>query len=518
MAYKTDNIVILGGGSAGWMAASTLIKAYPNKKVTVVESDKIPTVGVGESTVSDINHWLKFLDIKWKDFMVESDATLKTAIAFRNFLTEDSGTFYNPFGEPDLDGSIYGMNDWFFKKALYPETSTNSFYEYFYPHAHFLEGNKVCPTPNPEFSNYRVDRDIAHQIDATKFGLWLAEKFAIPRGVKRVIGTVAEVKGNEDGSVNSLILENGTAITGDFFIDCSGFRSLLLGKFLKEPFISTKEMLPNNKAWASRYNYTDKEKELVTYTNCTALKNGWVWDTPLYSRVGTGYVYSDMFTTDEEALEEFKAYLDSDAMIVYDPERSSKMEFRQVQIVNGYYERFCVKNVCAFGLSAGFLEPLESTGLYFVHQFLLYFVNALGRGTITEWDATAFNIACRERTEELSRFVSLHYLLSQRDDSPYWKHLTSQPVPEHHRLLALEKYKVREFRQGTYYNCILSGMNVNPISDQVIKEVNYGFNVRRDEEIALAVALRNQKIDRWKLATKSLPNHYHFLRDNFYEI
>jgi tryptophan halogenase len=516
MGYKTDSIVIVGGGSAGWMTAATLIKAYPRKKITLVESDKIPTVGVGESTVSDISIWLDFLDVKPEDFMKFTNATFKAAIGFTNFYKEKSPTFYVPFGDGDHEASHFGDNDWFFKKAIYPDTPESNFCEYYYPAAHFANSGRVTKTDHPALQIYRPDRDMVYQIDASRFGLWLAEHYAIPKGVKRVIGTVKKVEGSKEEGITSLVLDDGSTIEGDLFIDCSGFKSLLLGTFMEVPFVSTKDILPNNKAWYGPVQYTDKEKELQTFTNCTALKNGWVWNTPLWTRIGTGYVYSDEFITDEEALEEFKAYLDSDAMVVHDPNRSKSMAFNQVQIKNGYYERFWEKNVVAIGLAGGFLEPLESTGLYFVHDFLLMLVDAIEREKVTEWDITSFNEVTRNRFERIAGFVAMHFALSQRDDSPYWKKLTSQKITNQRMLETAEaKYSQRHFSHWQF-NCLAAGMNVNPINQRIIKEVLYAYRLDRKRELQIAIEYKENKIASWKKAIASFPTHYEYLKEHIY--
>jgi flavin-dependent dehydrogenase len=515
MAYKTEHIVVVGGGSAGWMTAATLIKAFPNKSITVVESSSIPKVGVGESTLTDINIWLDYLEVDRTDFMRFTNAAFKTSIGFTNFYTEKSETFFVPFGDPHFIQGSFGHNNWFFKKAMYPETPNSDYFKFFYPSAHLIEDNKITLTSHPDMEVYKPLRDVVYQFDAALFGQWLAEKYAMPKGVKRIIGTVAKINSNEDG-ITSLILEDGHEVTADLFVDCTGFRSLLLGSHLKEPFVSTKDILPNNRAWAGPIPYTDKEKELQVFTNCTALKNGWVWNTPLWSRIGSGYVYSNEFIDDETALEEFKQHLNSKDMVVYDPNRSESMEFRQVEIKNGYYERFWVKNVIAIGLSGGFLEPLESTGLYFIHAFLLMLVDALERGVVTQWDIDTWNKATRQNFETQRDFVALHFAMSLRDDSPYWKQLTMQDMRETFLSRAGEKYYDRLFH-GYQFNALAAGMGFSPITDRVIKEVKWSFDIDRRYEADIIIGLQQVEITKWKNAVKSFPTHYQYLKENIYE-
>ena len=205
------------------------------------------------------------------------------------------------------------------------------------------------------------------------------------------------------------------------FIDCTGFKSLLLTA-LNEPFISYSDMLPNNKAWATRVPYKNKEAELEPFTNCTAIDNGWVWNIPLWSRLGTGYVYSNKFVTDEQALEEYKQYLMSDKMLYpRTREEVDALEYKNIDMRVGIHERTWVKNVVAIGLSAGFIEPLESNGLFSVHQFLFKLVKVLQRPATTQWEVDAYNAATFGIFRNFAEFVAQHYALSVRDDTEYWK-------------------------------------------------------------------------------------------------
>ena len=169
-------------------------------------------------------------------------------------------------------------------------------------------------------------------------------------------------------------------------------------------------MLPNNSAWATRIPYTNKKKELNLYTNCTAYNNGWIWNIPLWSRMGTGYVYSDKFISDDDALKEFKTYLGK-----------RDLDFKKIKMRVGIQKRLWVKNVVAIGLSAGFIEPLESNGLYSVHEFLFHLSRTLRRDVVTQYEKDAFSFACKHAFYVFAEFVAMHYALSQRTDTPYWK-------------------------------------------------------------------------------------------------
>ena len=204
---------------------------------------------------------------------------------------------------------------------------------------------------------YSFKRDVAYHFDATLFANCLKKKF-IQIGGKVKIGSIIKIHQNKNG-IEKVLTDEKETLKADLFIDCTGWKSLLLGETLKEPFKSYEDMLPNNSAWATKLPYTNKKKQLVPYTNCEAINNGWVWTIPLWSRIGTGYVYSDKYISDEDALKEFKKHLKKD-----------NLKFRKLKMRVGIHDRLFVKNVCAIGMSAGFIEPLESNCLLTVHEFL----------------------------------------------------------------------------------------------------------------------------------------------------
>jgi tryptophan halogenase len=420
MIKQINKILIVGGGSAGWMTAALLLKFYPDKEITVVESPNIPTIGVGESTLGRIKNFCAMLEIDELDFMSFTDASYKMSIKFTDFYQKDGGYFHYPFGKPFMLEKDWGMRYWMFRKALYPETDNRDFVNTYFPGAALFEKNKFTKD-STGLGNYNPTLDAAYHFDAVKFALWLNEKYCKPRGVKHILGTISQVHQDEQG-VSKLTLEDGRALSADLYIDCSGFRSLLLGDALKVPFESYSDILPNNKAWACQVPYIDKETEIEPFTNCTAIGNGWCWNTPLWSRIGTGYVYSDKYISDEAALEEFKNYLCSDKMVIPRTRAQiDQLKFRQVPFKVGIHQQTFVKNVVAIGLSAGFIEPLESNGLFSVHEFLFLLLKTLLRGPVTQWDRDVYNTSVNFLYKNFAHFVAMHYALSNRADTEYWK-------------------------------------------------------------------------------------------------
>ena len=395
---KCDSIIILGGGSAGWMTAATLVKTYPQKNITVIESPNTPIVGVGESTIYHIKHFIDYLEINEKDFLAKTDGSYKLSIKFTDFYKKGEA-FHYPFGSPNVEGTLNTLNDWWYKKFLKPETPYTDYADSYYEAMQLVNNNK-----------FEEGTPYAYHFDATKFGAYLKEYYCIPKGVKYIADDITEINSDENG-----ITDLNKKYKADLYIDCTGFKSLLLDKTLKEPFESYEDMLPNNSAWATRISYTDKEKQLEPFTNCTALGNGWVWNIPLWSRIGTGYVYSDKYVSDEEALIEFKTHLGKD-----------NLEFKNIKMRVGIHRRLFVKNVVAIGLSAGFIEPLESNGLFSVHEFLKELIRNLNRDIITQWDKDNFTSGCKSLFKNFAEFVALHYALSNRNDTKYWQDINNK--------------------------------------------------------------------------------------------
>jgi len=353
--------------------------------------------------------------------MKHTDASYKMSIKFTDFYEKDSGGFHYPFGQPDFEGTLQGIEDWYYKKALYPNISNEDFARYYYPNAALYEKNKFTNNRNGTFGLFNPEYDTAFHFDATKFGLWLRENYCLPRGVKVIPSTVVDITTGDVG-IEKLTLTNGETVTADLFVDCTGFKSLLLGEALNEEFISYSDMLPNNRAWATRIPYKDKENELEPFTNCTAIGNGWVWNIPSWERIGTGYVYSDKFINPEDAKEEFKQHLMSNKMVCpRTREEVDSLEFKDIPMRVGIHRRTFVKNVVALGLSAGFIEPLESNGLFSVHIFLEKLVKILLSGSVNQFDRDVYNTAIRGVFQNFTEFVAMHYSFSKRNDSEYWK-------------------------------------------------------------------------------------------------
>lgn len=411
---KIENICVVGGGSSGWMTAAILQKWAPKIKVTLIESPHIGTIGVGESTIGHFNKFLKMLGLKDSDWMHRCNATYKTSIKFTDF-REKGSVFHYPFGRYDMTDAPLGMMTWFELAARDPiKYPPETFAQFFHSSVDMIDANKIT-LEKDVIRGFFPETDLAYHIDATAFGQFLKERFC--DDVTHIRDTIVDVKMTADGSVGCLLTDGGLQLEADLFIDCSGFRSMLLGNVMQEPFASFKTELPNDRAIATQIPYIDKDSEMASVTNCTALSSGWVWNIPLYHRIGTGYVYSSQFLSKEEAEAEFREHLG---------ERGKDCEVRHIEIKNGIHERAWVKNVVGIGLANGFIEPLESTGLMLTHESLLFLVRTIIQrdGVVNQFNIDSFNFSVRDAMEGFRHFISLHYALSPRNDTPYWKHVT----------------------------------------------------------------------------------------------
>lgn len=524
---KSEEIVIVGGGSAGWMAASILIKTFPQKKITLIESPDVSKIGVGESTYDGINYYLEYLGIDREDFFTNTDATVKLAIKFKNFYSENGDPdFIYTFGKPVLEGTLWGLQDWLIKKDCNGDIPVTDFAESYFPAAHLVKHNRLSDNQDGSFNNFNSILDTALHFDAIKFSIWLKNNYAIPRGVIHISKHVKEIKTNEDG-IDFLILDDNSTIYADLFIDCTGFQSLLLEKTMKEPFISYQDKLPNTNAWATQISYIDPKQEINNVTHCTALKNGWCWNIPLWSRLGAGYVYSDKFTTHDDALIEFKDYLKKDLMLQRSEKEIESLNFRNISMRVGIHERVWVKNVVAIGLSAGFIEPLESNGLFSVHEFLFDLLKAMQREKISQWDRDMFNYSVKVRFDQFVEFIRIHYSLSIRDDSEYWKNNFDRSYDiDASRLkdrVSSHIYNIQNIKNNTFnipsdggLSWIVTGMNYMLLDKVSIRigEIMNGMNYSKDlKEFFDAL---DKKKDSWESSALLSETSYDYLKRKYY--
>ena len=517
---KIKTIGIVGGGSAGWMTASTLIN-FPDKEITLIESASVGRIGVGESTLPTLLAWCSALGINHKEFMSYTDASYKLGISFKNFHKKNNVEFHYPFGNPYKNNCMLeNGNDWHVSKILDKNLPISNYTDSFFPQMELIKNGTISDLSVDGFS---LLRDSALHFDAMKFADWLMNQYAKPRGVNHIVSEIKDILTNENG-VSGLVLEDGSVKEFDLYIDCSGFKSILLGGALGEEFIDYSDRLPVNRAWAVQIQYEDKMNEMKNYTESTALGYGWVWNAPLYSRIGTGYVYSDKFISPEEALEEFKDYLRQEKG---SHRINDSLKFNDVRFKTGIYNNTWVKNVVAIGLSAAFVEPLESNGLFFIHENLLKLTHALSRPSVNSFDMAAYNLITKKSYDSFANFIRLHYYLSQRDDTEFWKFMTnlefnaSDLDPKNELFeTTLNMYSSQSWELSSLNgsHAILVGNETLPISKSYLSMLNH-YTGLDPKEISFNFLSKSAiSIKSWKSQLNGAKKHYIYLKDNFHTI
>lgn len=522
---KINELLIVGGGSAGWMAAAYLSKKLPNLNITLIESKKVGTVGVGESTLGHVNKFLDGLELRDEDWMAECNATYKTSIKFTNF-REKNSYFHYPFGKFNLDHTQHGIMDWFWYNAYNDyKLPVTDFAEMYVPQVLMTDQQKMTDNIDGLIPGFDFHLDTAYHMDAEKFGQYLKEKIAIPNGVKHIEDTIVNVTQDDNGYISNIFTECGKTLSADLYIDASGFKKILIEKVMKNKFISFDNVLMNDKAIATKIDYIDKEKELHSVTNCTAIQNGWIWDIPLWSRRGSGYVYSSKFVDSEKAEIEFKQHLK-----LRIGSKVDDLDFKHINIRHGVQEKPWYKNVCSIGLALGFIEPLESTGLLTTHENIIRLEAVLSKRDqyVNQFDIDAWNFSARDELEGFKQFVSMHYAMSQREDTDYWKHVTNNIcyAPEIYNLEERFRKNVydtmyrlntlNELRnEATGETFILAGMGYSPISKSQTKLECYRQPIAEQEIQNVKSGYEERKAIMLK-HINTLPTHYQFLKNRIY--
>ena len=400
-------VVIAGGGTAGWMAAATIAGTIGARlDITLIESDAIPTVGVGEATVPSLLTIHQLLNIYEADFLKAVNGTYKLGIAFENW-TRLGHTYFHSFGQTGLSCWAAGFHH-FWVRANEQKMARN-FAEYS-AETMAADMGKFAHTKDPKLQ-------YAYHLDSSKYGQFL-RTIAEKHGATRTEGKIDKVNLNsESGHIDSLTLESGQVIEGDLFIDCTGFRSLLLGQALGVGYNDWSDMLPANAAYAVQ---TESHRPAVPFTRSIALDAGWRWQIPLQHRVGNGVVFSTNFKSEESALNDLLEGIDGEPMT--DP--------RLIRFTTGQRKEFWHKNCVSVGLSSGFIEPLESTSIHLIQQAIVWLISLFPTDGIEQTTINRFNQQMTLETETIRDFIVLHYHLQERDDHEFWRYLREMKVSD----------------------------------------------------------------------------------------
>jgi tryptophan 7-halogenase len=404
-------VVIVGGGTAGWMSAALMSRALRHGvRVEVVESEEIGTVGVGEATIPQLALFNKYMGFDDNDFIAKTNGTLKLGIEFVNWGSQGN-RYIHTFGAVGRDLELIDFHHYWLRAR---EAGLNTSYWDYSVHHRASMANKfdrLGATPETAGMGY------AYHFDAGLYAAFLraaAEK----NGAVRTEGKIVQVHLNgETGFVESVELESGQRVEGDMFIDCSGFRGLLIEGALKSGYHDWSHLLRANRALAVP---CESVKPLTPYTRSTARRAGWQWRIPLQSRIGNGLVYCSDYMSDDEAATTLLSNLDGKALA--DP--------RPIRFLTGKRKLTWNKNVLALGLASGFMEPLESTSIHLVQSGLSRFMQLFPTAAFDQADIDQYNNETYDEWLLIRDFLVLHYHLNTRTDSPFWTEVREMAVPE----------------------------------------------------------------------------------------
>lgn len=451
-----QSIIILGGGTAGWMTANKLIASWPHCKVTLIESEDIGTIGVGEGSTPYLKTFFAELGVNEEDWMPACSATYKVGIEFKNWsqgLAKNS--YFHPFFS-NLDKPSAEL--FFYNSGL----RRRGFDAYAHPDDYFIAAEMMRKNVLPSrLAQQYKQIDYGYHFDSTKLGHFLRE-LAIKRGVHHKVDNVQSVQTVDNKKISALSLKEHGDISADFFIDCSGFASVLIEKSLKQQYVDYSKYLFNDSAVALQVKY-DKDTGYTPKTNSIALKHGWMWEIPLTTRMGKGYVYSSQYCSAQDAENELREYTDT-----FDQE----VKVRHLEMRVGRLNRHCFSNCLAVGMSQGFIEPLEATALMLSQYTITKFINDIEQ-EIFSYDS--FNTQINTMFDGVRDYIVAHYKLSNRQDTAYWRDNSNNlHTPDFlssfytqwtsggdvEQLLQINKDKLAYLRPSWY--CIFSGMGIFP--------------------------------------------------------
>ncbi len=411
-----EHIIIVGGGTAGWMAAAALSRIRAGRKVeiTLIESEEIGTVGVGEATIPPFLDFNRLLEIDERDMLSMVQGSFKLGIQFVNW-GNIGDSYIHPFGNYGYQVDGISFHHVWHKYQQAGDKRPIQLFNVETMAAHFGRFARTDDYQRDDLPpiNY------AYHIDAGRYAKYL-RNYAETRGVVRREGRISDVTlDNESGFVSSVTMENGDILQGDLFIDCSGFRGLLIEQALKTGYDDWSNYLPCNRAVALPCLREDGSGPLP-YTRATAHSAGWQWQVPLQHRNGNGHVYCSEYMSDDEA----------HSTLVNNIAGKPGAEPNFLRFVTGRRKKFWNKNVVALGLASGFMEPLESTSLHLVNTGINKLIALLSLDGVTQAQEDAFNRLTGKEYARIRDFLILHYNTTKRDDSPFWNYCRNMPVPE----------------------------------------------------------------------------------------
>ncbi|MFA9217272.1 MAG: tryptophan halogenase family protein [Sphingomonadaceae bacterium] len=414
MNSAVQHVVIVGGGSAGWLCAGVIAAEHRSLRVTLLEAPGIAPIGVGEGTWPTMRDTLHDMGVSEADFFRECDASFKQGSLFRDWTTGHGDSYYHPFVLPQGYAETNLVAGWLARHAEVPFAELVSYQ----PHL-CTQGRAPKQAATPEFA---AVANYGYHLDAGKFGQFLRRHCTDKLGVQHVLDEVQAVRSHDNGDIAALETSSHGAIAGDLFIDCTGMQSLLLGGHYGIPLLSQRGILFNDSALAVQVPYAAPDSPIASQTISTAQRAGWIWDIGLPTRRGVGHVYSSAHTSDAQAEQDLRAYLAANGVALDQVDVAAP---RKLSFQPGYREKFWHHNCVAIGLSAGFIEPLEASALALVEMSAKLVAEQMPatRAAMAPL-AQRFNDTFRYRWERVIEFLKLHYVLSQRRDADgcsYWR-------------------------------------------------------------------------------------------------
>ena len=489
------SVLIVGGGTAGWMAAASLASFLQpmNVRIRLVESEQIGTVGVGEATIPPIMDFLRVLGIDENDVIRRIKATFKLGIAFRDW-TRPGHIFFHPFGPTGFGMGPVSFQAYWLKMFLEGKAERLEEYNMQAKAAEFGRFMRPVHAPNTPLNKITY----ALHFDASLFALYLRD-YAERRGVVRTEGKVQQVLLRpDDGFVQSVVLESGEKVEADLFIDCTGFRGLLIEDALKTGYEDWTKWLPCDRALAVPSEHAGPPP---SYTLATAREAGWQWRIPLQHRVGNGHVYCSAFTTDEEARRTLLANVEGKPI----------KEPLALRFTTGRRKKAWNKNVVALGLASGFLEPLESTSIHLIHRGIAMLLKFFPDRTFEKADIDRYNKIFEFEFGRVRDFLLLHYTHTERT-GPFWEHCRNIPLTD-----SLEE-KIELFR--SYGRILREDTELFPVQSWLFVMIGQNIIPRGYDAIAdtLDAAKVKANLDDMRNVVRqcaeAMPKHQEFIDAN----
>ena len=482
MQDAVGRIIVVGGGTAGWITASLIAAEHRESaeppEILLVESPDVPTIGVGEGTWPSMRMTLQKIGLAEADLVRQCEASFKQGTRFTGWSRPgDDAQYVHPFSLPADYATLNLAEHWLAREGAGP------FADFVTPQAAVIAAGlapKHLATPE-----YAFNVNYGYHFDAGKFARLLHQHAVGRLGVRYVSGNVEHVESREDGDIAAIVLATGERLAGDLFVDCTGQRALLIGRYPEAGFASARDILLNDAAIAVQVPYADPDQPLPSVTCATAVASGWIWDIGLQTRRGVGHVYCSAHTGEAEATATLRNYVAR----VSPQTDLERLSFRRIPFEPGHRRQFWVGNCVAVGLSGGFIEPLEASALALIEQSAAIISGQLpvNRETMTAV-ARRFNEKMSYHWGRVIEFLKLHYVLSQRDDSDYWRACrdpASCPDSLRDKLLLWQQQapwhddapRVDELFPSASYQYVLYGMGFRPPL-----RTARGATLRRDHE------------------------------------